>query len=105
MIRNWKAGLSAVLLSVSMFGAGAAFTSSANAQMTPRPYHNGGLRTENGSARNLHHVRQRLETLIDELRRDQQDYGGHREQALDLMQQARGQLIQAEQFDAAHPGQ
>src|SRR5579863_5655496 len=105
MIRNWKAGLSALILSVSMFGAGAVFTSSANAQMTPRPYHNGGLRNEGGSARNLHHVRQRLESLISELQRDQRDYGGHREQAIDLMQQARGQLIQAEQYDATHPGQ
>ena len=104
MIRNWKAGLSAAILSVSMFGAGAAFTSSAHAQMTPVPYSSGGLRTERGSQLNVRHVRQKLETLIDELQRDQRDYGGHRVQAIDMMQQARQQLLAAEQFEATHPG-
>ncbi len=32
MIKNWKAGLASLVLSVSMFGAGAAFTSVAQAQ-------------------------------------------------------------------------
>ena len=104
MIRNWKAGLSAVLLSVSMFGAGAAFTSSAHAQMTPVPLSNGGIRTERGSNENVSHVRRKLETLIDELQRDQRDYAGHRRAAIDLMQQARQQLLMAEQFEATHPG-
>jgi hypothetical protein len=72
--------------------------------MTPPPYNMGGLRTERGSRLNIRHVRQRLETLIDELQRDQRDYGGHRIDAINLMQQARAQLIQAEQWDAAHPG-
>jgi Spy/CpxP family protein refolding chaperone len=102
MIRNWKAALSAAVLSVSMFAAGAALTTSAHAQMTPVPYRNGGLRGESGSFRNLHHVRQRLETLISELQRDQRDYGGHRVAAINLMQQARAELIQAEQYDKSH---
>lgn len=104
MIRNWKAGLSAAVLSVSMFGAGAVFTSSAHAQMTPVPLGSGGLRTERGSNENVRHVRRKLETLIDELQRDQRDYGGQRVQAIDLMQQARQHLLMAEQFEATHPG-
>ncbi|MBC5816612.1 MAG: hypothetical protein GIW97_08735 [Candidatus Eremiobacteraeota bacterium] len=62
-------------------------------------------RGERGSNKNIHQVRARLERLIDELQRDRRDYGGHREQALDLMNQARNQLLQAEAYDRAHPGQ
>ena len=103
MVKNIKATVAAALLSASMFGAGAAFTSAAHAQMTPVPYRNGGLRTERGSNMNVRHVRQRLETLLDELQRDQRDYGGHRVSAINLMQQARQQLLMAEQFELAHP--
>ena len=63
------------------------------------------LRGERGSVRNIRNVRIRLERLIDELQRDQRDYGGHREQAIDLMQKARQQLLQAEAYDATHPAQ
>ena len=105
MLKNWKAILASTVLSASMFGAGATFTSAAHAQVTsPVPYYQGGLRGERGSNHNIHWVRRRVETLIDELQRDQRDYGGHREQAIDLMQQARNQLLQAEQWDASHPG-
>ena len=106
MLKNWKAAVAAVALSGAMFGAGAAFTSSAHAQVVAqtqpvRP----ALRGERGSARNIIAVRRRLEALIDQLQRDQRDYGGHREQAIDLMQQARYQLDLAIQWDATHPGQ
>ena len=67
------------------------------------PYNN--LRGERGSKRNIRMVRTRLERLIDNLQRDRRDYGGHREQALDLMQRARAQLLQAEQYDQQHPGE
>jgi hypothetical protein len=50
-------------------------------------------------------VRRRLETLIDQLQRDEHDYGGHRVAAIDAMQQARGQLDEALEYDRAHPGQ
>ena len=106
MLRNWKAAVAGVALSGAMFGAGAAYTSSAQAQVvapaqTIRP----ALRGERGSARNIIAVRRRLEALIDQLQQDRRDYGGHREQALDLMQQARYQLDLAIQWDATHPGQ
>ena len=105
MLKHWKAALASMILSVSMFGAGAAFTSAAHAQVTsPVPYYQGGLRGERGSNRNIHWVRRRVETLIDELQRDQRDYGGQREQAIDLLQQARQHLLAAEQWDASHPG-
>ncbi|PZR58905.1 MAG: hypothetical protein DLM50_02390 [Candidatus Meridianibacter frigidus] len=63
------------------------------------------LRGERGSSRNIAGVRHRLERLIDELQRDRRDYGGHREQAIDLMGQARNQLLQAEEYDRSHPNQ
>lgn len=63
------------------------------------------LRGERGSARNLLVERRRLETVIDGLQRDRRDYGGHREQAIDLLTQARAQLDAAIDFDRAHPGQ
>ena len=105
MLKNWKAILASTVLSASMFGAGAALTSAAHAQVTaPVPYNQGGLRGERGSNHNIHWVRRRVETLLDELQRDQRDYGGHRIAAINLMQQARNQLLQAEQWDASHPG-
>jgi len=44
-----------------------------------------------------------VEIAIDQLQRDQRDYGGHRQQAIDLMQQARIQIIAAIEWDATHP--
>jgi hypothetical protein len=66
---------------------------------------NARLRGERGSVRNIRTVRVRLEGLIDNLQRDRRDYGGHREQAIDLMSQARNQLLAAEAYDRTHPGQ
>jgi len=51
MIKNWKVLVASVLLSLSMFGAGAAFTSAANAQTIA------AARSEYGSARNLLRVK------------------------------------------------
>ncbi|MDP9018896.1 MAG: hypothetical protein M3N19_11330 [Candidatus Eremiobacteraeota bacterium] len=63
------------------------------------------LRGERGSRHNIASVRRHEERLIDQLQRDRHDYGGHRVQAIELMQQARAQLLLAEQYDQAHPGQ
>ena len=98
-MKNWKTALGALVLSISTFGAGAAFTTAAHAQPMPATT---PFRGERGSARNIAYVRAHLERLIDELQRDQRDYDGHREQAIDLMQQARNQLILALQWDATH---
>jgi len=105
MLKNWKAAAAAVALSGAMFGAGAAYTSSVHAQIVAPAQTVPALRGERGSARNIIGVRRRLEALIDQLQRDRRDYGGHREQAIDLMQQARYQLDLAIQWDATHPGQ
>lgn len=91
MIKNWKAGLASLVLSVSMFGAGAAFTSVAQAQT---PGYN-----QYGSNHNLLWVRSRLEGLIDQLQRDRHDYDGHRVAAIADLQQARAQLDQGLQYD------
>ena len=87
MISHWKAALGAALLSLSTFGAGAAWTASAQARPAI-PL----VRPDERGDRNLLAVRSRLETLIDQLQRDPRDYGGHREQAVDLLSQARAQL-------------
>ena len=96
MIKNWKAALAAAALSLTMFGAGAAFTLQANAQ-TVNP-----MRGEYGSARNILGVRRRLEGLIDQLQRDNHDYDGHRVAAINDMAQARAQLDAAINWDATH---
>ena len=100
---------SALLVAGSIAGVASAQTTSqpntsvqvAQAYYTPPP---AGLRGERGSARNIYQIRIRLEHLIDELQRDQRDFGGHRVQAIELMQQARQQLLLAEQWDLQHPG-
>ena len=45
-----------------------------------------------GSDQNLRNEIRRLEQVIDMLQRDQHDYGGHRVQAIQDLQQAREQL-------------
>jgi hypothetical protein len=54
-------------------------------------------RGEAHSNRNIRMVRKHLEHVIDELQHDQHDYGGHRVKALDLLNQARQELLLAEQ--------
>ena len=68
-------------------------------QTTP-PTHTRG---ELGSARNLRQVRGMLESLIDQLQRDQADYGGWRVKAIETMRRARSDLDRALQWDATHP--
>jgi len=97
MITNWKAVLATLVLSASMFGAGAALTSSAQAQTIPA-WQRGGY----GSDRNLRWAESRVEQLIGQLSRDQHDYDGHRVAALNDLQQARVQLQQAINYDRGH---
>jgi len=87
MIQNWKAALGAVILSLTTFGTGAAWTASAQARPAI-PL----VRADGRGDRNLRADRQRLEAIIDQLQRDPRDYGGHREQAVDLLTQARAQI-------------
>ena len=47
-------------------------------------------------------VRNHVETAIDALQRDRHDYGGFREKAIDRLQAARSELLQALQFEHAH---
>ncbi|MBV9277463.1 MAG: hypothetical protein JOZ97_04420 [Candidatus Eremiobacteraeota bacterium] len=95
---------SALLASALIAGAASAQTFPTTpmrqaAAAAPNPY----LRGERGSARNIYLVRIRLERLIDQLQNDQHDFGGHRVAAIQLMQQARQQLLLAEQWDLQHP--
>lgn len=61
-----------------------------------------GLRNGRGSDQNLRVEIRRLERVIDMLQRDQHDYGGHRVQAISLLQQARAQLAEGLQYDRSH---
>ena len=101
---NLKPLLTSGLLAVSLItGAASVQTVPAAAQTvaaTPNPY----LRGERGSARNLYRVRVRLEALIQQLQNDQHDFGGHRVAAIQYMQQARQEILLAEQWDLQHPG-
>jgi|SRR5215472_2982398 len=63
--------------------------------MAPKTYH----RNATGSNRNIREIRKHLEHVIDELQHDQHDYAGHRVKALDLLNQARQELLAAEQSD------
>lgn len=102
-MQNLKTIIGAAALSTAMFASGAVFTSTANAQNMPA--HMAALRGERGSARNIIVVKRRLESLIDQLQRDQHDYNGYREKAIDHLQAARADLQAALNVDATHPGQ
>ncbi len=90
-----------VTLALGFFTAGATLTHQASAQ-TAQPALR-GQRGERGSARNIAFVEKRLGRLIATLQRDQRDYGGHRVNAINLLQQADQQLDAAIQVDATTP--
>ena len=96
MIKHWKNASAALLLSISAFGAGAAFTGAAHAQTLI------AIRGDRGSDASVVYVRDRLGALIGQLDRDQRDYDGHRVAAINLMRQAQGQLNAALAWDRAH---
>jgi hypothetical protein len=97
MKNNWKGALGAALLSVTTFGAGAAYTAAAHAQSIPARY--APARADERGDRNLLSVRRRLENLIGQLQRDPRDYGGHRETAVDLLSKARFELDAAVAYE------
>jgi len=51
---------------------------------------------------NLNQVRRDVARVIDQLQRDNTDYGGHRADAIGLLQQGRQQLVEAIEWDATH---
>ena len=59
---------------------------------------NWGLRGQEGSNRDVWAVRAWVERMIDQLQRDQRDYDGHRVAAVNAMEAARAQLVDAEQY-------
>lgn len=63
---------------------------------------NASLRGQPGSNRNIWGVRRRVESMIDQLQRDQRDYGGRRETAIDNLQKARTELLAAERDASSH---
>ena len=103
-----RRGIATLALTVLGFGAGAAFTSQASAQIITQPGQNGAmrphhLRGERRSAQDIRHVEGRLKRIIASLNRDQRDYGGHRVNAINLLTQADEQLEAAISVDATTP--
>lgn len=92
MNKNWKSAAFTLVFAATSFGAGAIATTGVQA------------RGEWQSAGNIVTVRNRLGGLIDQLQRDNHDYGGHRVAAMADMQQAQAQLNAALQYDRSHPG-
>ena len=83
--------------------AGTALGTAASAEQQPvNPAVMQGLRGGQGSDRNIRMEMRRLEQVIDGLQRDRHDYGGHREQAIDLLQRARQQLEAGLDYDRSH---
>ncbi len=88
-------------LALGFFAAGTAVSHPAMAQQTQM---NGpDLRGERGSRHDIRSAEKRLERLIASLQRDQRDYGGHRANAVSLLQQADQQLQAAIATDNATP--
>lgn len=56
------------------------------------------------SNQNVWQVHRRLDGAIDQLQRDDRDYGGHRVAAIDDLSKARRQLVAAETFAVRHDG-
>lgn len=90
-----------VVLTAALGAATLGTVASAQQQypVNPNPMH---LRSGQGSDRNIRGDIRRLETVIDSLQRDRHDYGGHREQAIDLLQRARQQLDEGLEYDRTH---
>ena len=95
-----------IVLSAAL--AGTALGTVASAQQQQPPYavtQQQHLRGNRGSDQNLRREYRKLEQVIDGLSRDQRDYGGHRVQAIQNLQQARQQLDEALEYDRTHgPG-
>lgn len=88
----------AIAAATAAVGAPVATPSSAPtavASMRPRNMQRNGAQSNH----NIHEIRKHLERVIDELQHDQHDYAGHRVKALDLLNQARQELLLAEQSD------
>lgn len=86
----------------ALVGSGiAADRAPAQAQAVPVPVQN-WERGGQPSDRNLAVSRRRLEGVIDQLQRDQHDYGGYRVRAIAELQQARADLDQALEYDRQH---
>ena len=88
-------------------GVAATAVAAPSTSASPTPAHS-WRRNESKSNHNIREVRRHLERVIDELQHDQHDYAGHRAKALDLLNQARQELLLAEQTaprpaSTAHP--
>ncbi len=97
MIVRHSRTLGAIALALTFFAAGNAATQPASAQTRP------ALNGERKSAHSIRSVERRLTRMIAALQRDQRDYGGHRVNAINLLQQADQQLQAALQVDATTP--
>jgi hypothetical protein len=80
-------------------GLGAAALGTVTSAAEPPP----DARLDAMSNRNISFMMTILQATIDDLNQDQHDYGGHRAQAVQLLQQAKAQLEQGLDYFKAHP--
>lgn len=99
---DFRRGLATFVLTIVGFGAGAIVTTAASAQ-TVNPNPNVPLRGERASRYDIRNVERRIHRSIVQLQHDRRDYGGHRVNAINLLNQAEGELNAAIQYDNAHP--
>ena len=106
---NLKMLAAAALLAVPSLAVATVSTQPlvAQAQTVPTtaPSHAPWRRGQHGSNRNIRMTERRLERVIDMLQHDQYDYGGHKTNALNYLNQARTELQAAIQYEQSHPGQ
>lgn len=70
--------------------------------MMPAPQVVPGARGQYGSDKDIWHRRRQIEHIIDELEHDQSDYGGLKGKAIQDLNVARQDLLQAEQYAHSH---
>ena len=84
-------------------GAAAAAGLGAAALSSPAIAASPDARLDAMSNRNLSYMMTIIQATIDDLNQDQPDYGGHRVQAISLLQQAKAQLQAGLDYFKAHP--
>jgi len=99
------AGVGAVLAAATAAVAGVPSGVPSPVPTGSMPPKHGFRRDQGKSNANIRMIRKHLDRVIDELQHDQHDYSGHRAKALDLLNQARQELLQAEQSVKPSPGQ
>src|SRR5689334_2531361 len=94
----------AATIAAVLVSAGAAMATTAVPRTTANATPSATQRGQHASNQDILDARRHVERAIDTLGRDANDYGGHRESAVDDLGLARQYLKQAIQFERDHHG-